>query len=92
MRKLKNEAVRGNWTYNVIHVTMGDEEEVLAYSLLGAATNIKGQIEGWENDASFMASNGQTLNWVSFNLHTLRPFLQVRVKAFPATSGSGFHG
>lgn len=32
---------------------MGDEEEVLAYDLFKAATNMKGQIDDWENDASF---------------------------------------
>lgn len=73
-------------------MAMGDEEEVLSNSLLGAATNIKGQIKGWEDYASFMASNGQTLNWVSFNLHSLLRFHRIRIGAFATTSGSGFHG
>lgn len=90
MRRLKNEAVRRAWTYNVIHMTMGDEKEVLAYGLLRAATNIEGQIESWENDASFMTSNGRALNWVSFNLHSLPRFHWVQVQA-SATSGFGCH-
>ena len=77
----------------MIHVTMGDEEEVLTYGLLRAATNIKGQIECWENDASFMASNGQALNRVSFNLYSLTHFHRVRVQVFAAKAGSsGCHG
>ncbi len=41
----------------MVHVGMGDAEEVLLYSLVGAATNIEGQIESWENYAGFVASN-----------------------------------
>lgn len=54
-------------TYNVIHMSMRDEEEVLGDSTLWAASNIERQIKSREDYAGFMASNGQTFNWVAFN-------------------------
>lgn len=69
---------------------MGDEEEVLAYDLFKAATNMKGQIDDWENDASF---------WPPMDKHligypsTCIPFLvsiESEFKLFVATDCHGW--
>jgi len=58
-------------TNNVIHVSMGDQKEVLGNSPRWAATNIKGYFKCGEKYTCFMASNGQTPNLVSFNVQIL---------------------
>lgn len=49
------ESTRG--TYNVIQVGMRDAEEIVAYSVLGAAAYIEGHFESWEHYAGFVACN-----------------------------------
>lgn len=50
---------------------VGNEQEVLVYGTLGAATNVESQFESWEHDASLLTSN-----WNSFYgeaIHLQRP-------------------
>lgn len=44
-------------THNVVHVGVGDAEEVVVDSVLGAAANVEGQFESGKHYAGFVACN-----------------------------------
>lgn len=59
------------FTYDVIHVSMGDEEEVVGDGTLRASSNVECYLERGEHYARLLASNGEPLHLIPFNLHAL---------------------
>lgn len=69
----------GQFTYDVIHVSMGDEEEVVGDGTLGASPNVECYLERGEHYARLLSSNGEPLHRIPFNLHTILLLLLLRL-------------
>lgn len=55
----------------MIHVSVGDEEEVVGDSSLGASPDVEGYLERGEHYACLLPSDGETLHLITFDLQTL---------------------
>lgn len=56
---------------NVVHVRMGDEEEVLRDGERRTAANVESEVEGGEHDACLMPSDRDALHGVALDLNPL---------------------
>lgn len=68
--KTKTKTKRGNRrsSYNVIKMSMSDKDKALLNGTRGAAADIESTLEVRNDNASVMATNGESLNWKAFQV------------------------